>query len=118
MAGPVRFTAAFTKNSQYNELSRLFGYAASPTRDWQVLGEELGYNYNELLYFKSQTDPTSALFKSWKDQEDATCERLIAALSRMDHYEGIQFVKGCMAEKARRAEPNRKYPSDSNDRMK
>ncbi len=75
--------------SLFRDLCRILNTAA-PRRNWEALGEKLGYSRDELREFATdkQSSPAVALLDDWKDKEEALCSALIVAFQQLDQFEG------------------------------
>ncbi len=80
--------------SLFRDLCRILNTAA-PRRNWEALGEKLGYSRDELREFATdkQSSPAVALLDDWKDKEEALCSALIVAFQQLDQFEGKRKLR-------------------------
>mmetsp|Transcript_7711 Transcript_7711/g.10644 ORF Transcript_7711/g.10644 Transcript_7711/m.10644 type:complete len:103 (-) Transcript_7711:85-393(-) len=53
---------------------------------WRKLGSELGFTARELDRFERGTSPTKDMIKAWMNKEQATLQKMLQALTTIDHY--------------------------------
>ncbi len=94
-----KFLNVVTKKSQWDELSKLLGWAQGQT-GWEDVAAALDYEKTEILRIRSsKEDKVEALFLDWQYRRGATCENLIKAFDSVRLHHASQMVKKWIHEK-------------------
>jgi phosphoribosylaminoimidazole carboxylase (NCAIR synthetase) len=65
----------------------------SPEHDWESLAELMGFTYEDILNLRCDQDPVESITRQWERQSDATINKLLSFLSKIERPDVIEDLQ-------------------------